>query len=61
MPVQQIYFDHLTISAVNGYVSKDARDINFKNVKLVLPDGRVQELTGNVDRLQSQTAPVSQN
>ena len=44
MPVQKIYFDNVTISANNGYVSKDVKDINFKNVRLILPD-RIQSLT----------------
>jgi DNA sulfur modification protein DndE len=35
MPVSKINFENVTISAEKGYVSKDAKDINFKNVKVV--------------------------
>lgn len=48
MPVQKIYFDTITISSDKGYVSKDVKDINFKNVKLVLPDQKVQYLSAAV-------------
>lgn len=44
MPVQKIYFDNVVISADKGYESKDARDIDFKKVRLILPD-KVQNLT----------------
>lgn len=44
MPVQKIYFDNVVISADKGYESKDAKNINFKNVRLILPD-KVQNLT----------------
>lgn len=44
MPVQKIHFENLVISADKGYESKDAKDINFKNVRLILPD-KIQSLT----------------
>jgi polygalacturonase len=44
MPVQEIHFDTVTISADKGYLSKDAKDIDFQNVRIILPD-RVQSLT----------------
>jgi len=44
-PVQKIYFDNVIISAKNGYEVKDAKEINFKNVKLVLPGGTVENPT----------------
>jgi hypothetical protein len=44
MPVHKIHFDNVVISAGKGYVSKDAKDVDFKNVKLILP-GEVQSLT----------------
>jgi len=44
MPVQKIHFDNVVISADKGYESKDAKDIDFKNVRLILP-GKVQSLT----------------
>lgn len=46
MPVQKIHFDNVVISADKGYEFKDAKDIDFKNVKLILPD-KVQDLTMN--------------
>jgi DNA sulfur modification protein DndE len=47
MPVQKIYFDNVVISADKGYESKDAKDIDFKNVRLILPD-KVQSLTSTL-------------
>jgi DNA sulfur modification protein DndE len=44
MPVQKIHFDNVVISADKGYESKDAKDIDFKNVRLILPD-KIQNLT----------------
>ena len=46
MPVRKIYFDNVIISASKGYVAKDAKDINFKNAKLILPNGKVENLSG---------------
>jgi DNA sulfur modification protein DndE len=46
MPVQKVHFDNMVISADKGYEFKDAKDIDFKNVKLILP-GKVQDLTMN--------------
>jgi polygalacturonase len=43
MPVQKIYFNNAVISADKGYISKDAKDIDFKNVRLILPD-KIQSL-----------------
>ncbi len=37
MPVSKIYFKDVTIAAKEGYVNKNAVDIDFKKVKLVLP------------------------
>jgi polygalacturonase len=44
MPVQKIHLKDVVISADKGYESKDAKDIDFKNVRLILPD-KVQSLT----------------
>ena len=44
MPVQNIYFDNVVISADRGYVAKDAKDIDFKNVRLILPQ-KIETLT----------------
>lgn len=44
MPVRKIYFDNIVVSADKGYESKDAKDIDFKKVRLILPD-KVQNLT----------------
>jgi polygalacturonase len=41
MPVQQINFNNVVISADNGYEARDAKRISFKNVKLILPKGKV--------------------
>jgi polygalacturonase len=45
MPVQKIYFDNVVIAARKGYNPQDAKDINFKNVKLILPENKVQDLS----------------
>jgi polygalacturonase len=45
MPVQKIYFNNVVISADKGYHAENARDISFKNVKLILPDEKVQDLS----------------
>ena len=37
MPVSKIYFDKITISAKEGYINKDAKEIVFKNVKIITP------------------------
>ncbi len=54
MPVQQIYFENVVISADKGYVAKDAKDISMKNVKLILPKEKVEILnemrTTSLDR-----------
>lgn len=44
MPVQQINFDNVVISADKGYEAKDAKDINMKNVKILLPKGKEEIL-----------------
>lgn len=46
MPVHKIYFDNVTISSEEGYSNKNAKDISFKNVKIILPAGKVQTLSG---------------
>jgi len=38
MPVSQIHFDNVTISSREGYINKDAKDIGFKNVKIIMPN-----------------------
>jgi YhcH/YjgK/YiaL family protein len=38
-PVQKIYFDNVIIAADKGYEAKDAKDIVFKNSKVILPGG----------------------
>lgn len=43
MPVQNIRFDHVTISANKGYEAREVKEIRFKNTKLLLPGGRVQD------------------
>lgn len=50
MPVQKINFENVTISASQGYLQKDAKDINFKNVKLILPDGKTENLLSGRSR-----------
>ena len=35
MPVRNIYFENMTISATNGFVANDATDISLKKVKLI--------------------------
>ncbi|MDQ6610222.1 MAG: glycoside hydrolase family 28 protein [Bacteroidota bacterium] len=40
MPVQKINFNNVIISANKGYIAKDAKDINQKGVKIILPDGK---------------------
>jgi DNA sulfur modification protein DndE len=47
MPVQKIYFENMTISANKGYEAKDAKDISFKNVKFILPNGKVVNYASN--------------
>jgi len=44
MPVKKINFENVTISASQGFLQKDAKDINFKNVKLILPGGKTENL-----------------
>ena len=44
MPIQKIYFTNIKISADNGYLSKDVKDIDFKNVNLILPQ-KTESLT----------------
>lgn len=44
MPVQKIHFNNVVISAGKGYEYRDAKDIDFKNVRLILPD-KIQSLT----------------
>jgi YhcH/YjgK/YiaL family protein len=51
MPVQKIYFENMTISADKGYVQKDAKDIFFKNVKLITKSG-----TENLNAANASTA-----
>jgi polygalacturonase len=48
MPVQNIHFDNVVISADKGYESKDAKDIDFKNVRLILPK-KTESLTSTVN------------
>jgi polygalacturonase len=48
MPVQKIHFDNVVISADKGYESKDAKDIDFKNVRLILPK-KTESLTSTVN------------
>lgn len=49
MPVQKIYFENMTISSDKGYIFKDAKNINFKNVKLILPDNKIENLSGGTN------------
>jgi len=44
MPVKKINFENVTISASQGFLQKDAKDINFKNVRLILPGGKTENL-----------------
>jgi polygalacturonase len=37
MPVSKIHLENVTISSKEGYVNKDAKDINFKKVKIITP------------------------
>jgi polygalacturonase len=46
MPVQKIHLDNVVISADKGYEYKDAKDINFNKVKLILP-GKTESLTSS--------------
>lgn len=46
MPVQKIYFDNVIIAAEKGYEATNAKDISFTNVKLLLPGGKVDQLSG---------------
>ena len=48
MPVQKIYFNNVTISAEKGYEAKEAKDISFKNVQLLLPGGKVENPSASV-------------
>lgn len=41
MPVQRIFFENMIISARKGFEKIDAKEIRFKNVKLMLPGGPV--------------------
>jgi YhcH/YjgK/YiaL family protein len=43
-PVQKINFDNVVIAADKGYEAKDAKDIAFKNTKVILPGGVVRNL-----------------
>ncbi|TCJ14234.1 DUF386 family protein [Flaviaesturariibacter flavus] len=43
-PVQKINFNNVVIAASKGYVAKDAKDIVFKNSKVILPGGRARDL-----------------
>ncbi|RYZ20497.1 MAG: DUF386 family protein [Chitinophagaceae bacterium] len=44
-PVQKINFTNVVIAANKGYVAKDAKDIMFKNSKVILPGGVSQDLS----------------
>lgn len=49
MPVQKLYFENVIISADKGYISEDAKDISFKNVKLILPNGKTENPSASVN------------
>ncbi|RYD96201.1 MAG: DUF386 family protein, partial [Sphingobacteriales bacterium] len=44
MPVQQIYFDSMLISATRAYGAKDTLGIHFRNARVLLPGGNAVDL-----------------